>query len=93
MVNLLGHQRSNDAQIVGHLPMPREKVADHLSALTVWLERRQMTLDFELLALTLSDWLPGRKRFRHRLATQAGLNQARINISSIPDSIYFQLQK
>ena len=68
VIDLFGYQRADDTDVVGHLGVPGEKVANPLSAIAVLLEAGQMPLYLECLALELRDGLARRDALGHRLA-------------------------
>ena len=67
VINLLGQHRPDDADVVGHLRVPRQKVADQLPALAILFKLRQVALNFKDRVLKLSDRLALRERCGHRL--------------------------
>ncbi len=72
VIDLLGDHRPHDANVVSHLLMPRQKVADRLSRLAILRELCQRTVALQFLALQLCDRLPLRVRRRHRFAVKFG---------------------
>ena len=67
MVDLLGDHGANDGDFVSHFGGVRQEVTDVLPAFSVAFELGQVALNFELLALKLSDGLAFGEGFRHRL--------------------------
>ena len=72
MVDLLSDHRLQNANIVSHLRMPGQEVADHLPALAVLAKFGQVALYLQFLALKLGDGLSFGEGFRHRFAVKFG---------------------
>ena len=70
MVDLLGNQRAHHGDIVGHLGVPRQVIADVQSVFAMLAELDERPEALELFALKLRDGLPGRIGVGHRLAVK-----------------------
>ena len=72
MIDLLGDHRANHADVVRHLLMIGQKIADRLTAIAVPAELGERSLALQLLVLQLGDRLAGGEGLRHRLAIESG---------------------
>ena len=68
VVDLFGHHRTNNGDVIDHLCRMGEKIAHHLTAMPVLAELGLMTENSQGLALQLGNGLPLGKGLRHGLA-------------------------
>jgi hypothetical protein len=78
VIDLIGVQRADDAQLVGHAANVRQLFTDFEARLSVALKAEERRLTNELLPLQLGDRLAGSERHGDRLAVHGG--QLRLGI-------------
>jgi hypothetical protein len=72
VVDGLGPQRADDANLIGNRAEVREDLADLLARFAVLQELVLRPEALQLLSLKLRDWLPLGERFGHRLPVHLG---------------------
>ena len=70
MVDLFGHHRADDGDVIGHFLVPREVVRDVLAGLAVFFELGEVALHLEGFPLKLGDGLALGEGLGHGLAIQ-----------------------